>query len=102
MNRYNSKDPKQAMTGYLTTLKDDVKKVIMSQHAEALRDYANKALAQDTPLTPDEDKDREVRMREYLAIGRSYFLTDRMLVAHIFDGLKEAQLTCECPTCQEN
>ncbi len=101
MSRYNSKDPKQAMAGYLTTLKDDVKKVIMEQHAAALRDYANKTLVQEIPLTSEEEKDREVRMREYLAIGRSYTLTDRMLVAHIFKSLKGIQKSCECPTCRE-
>ena len=101
MSRYNSKGPKQAMSSYLTTLKDDVKKVIMEQHAAALREYANKALVQEIPLSPEEDKDREVRMREYLTIGRSYTLTDRMLVAHIFKGLKDIQKSCECPTCRE-
>ena len=102
MNSYHPKDPKRAMASHVATLREDVKKVIMTQHVLALRAYAKKEMIEDETLTPEEFKDREIRVREYLAIGRSYLLTDRMLVAHIFDGLKDIQYDCECPTCREN
>lgn len=87
MNNAYSKDPKQAMADYLTTLRDDVKKTILSQHLKALRSYLRKAFVERNELTSEENMDRRVRMREFLAIGKSYGLTDKQLVAHLFKGL---------------
>ena len=43
--------------------------------------------------------DRQVRMREFLAIGKSYGLTDKQLVAHLFKGLFKNTQVCECAEC---
>ena len=95
-----SKDPKQAMAEYLTTLNKDKKKTILSQHFKALQSYARRALHIENALNPEEDRDREVRLREYLVIGRSFGLTDKQLVAHLFKDLFKNTRICDCPTCR--
>ncbi len=63
MTSVYSKDPKEAMAEYLTTLNDDVKKTILSHHLTALRSYLRAALVNGYDLPRDEDRDRQVRMR---------------------------------------
>lgn len=94
-----SKDPKQAMAEYLTTLREDVKKTILSQHLTALRSYLRKAFVDRGDLTREENMDRQIRMREFLAIGKSFGLTDKQLVAHLFKGLFKNTQVCECAEC---
>ena len=98
MNNRYSKDPKQAMTEYLTTLRDDVKKTILSHHLTALRSYLRKAFVDRDELTRDENMDRRVRMREFMAIGKSYGLTDKQMVAHLFKGLFKNTQACDNAT----
>ena len=95
MKNLYSKDPKQAMADYLTTLRDDVKKTILSQHLAALRSYLRKAFVDKHELTREENMDRQVRMREFLTIGKSFGLTDKQLVAHLFKGLFKKTEGCE-------
>ena len=98
MNNLYFKDPKQAMTEYLTTLRDDVKKTILSHHLTALRSYLRKAFVDRDELTRDENMDRRVRMREFMAIGKSYGLTDKQMVAHLFKGLFKNTQACDNAT----
>ena len=44
MARYDPNDPKHTVTRYVATLKEDVRRVIMSQHLVALRDYARRVV----------------------------------------------------------
>ena len=94
-----SKDPKEAMAEYLTTLNDDVKKTILSHHLTALCSYLRTALVHGHDLTRDEDRDRQVRMREFLAIGKSFGLTNKQLVENLFKGLFENPQACNCVEC---
>ena len=86
------------MTEYLTTLRDDVKKTILSHHLTALRSYLRKAFVDRDELTRDENMDRRVRMREFMAIGKSYGLTDKQMVAHLFKGLFKNNQACDNAT----
>ena len=99
MNNVYSKDPVQAFADYVANLRDDVKKTILSQHLRALRSYLRKAFVDRDDLTRDENMDRQVRMREFLAIGKSFGLTDRQLVAHLFKGLFKNTQACDCHEC---
>ena len=99
MKNIYSKNPKQAMAEYVASLGDDVKKTILSQHLSALRSYLRKAFVDRDDLSRDENMDRQVRMREFLAIGKSFGLTDKQLVAHLFKGLFKNTQVCECAEC---
>lgn len=99
MKNVYSKEPKQAFADYVANLGDDVKKTILSQHLKALRSYLRKAFVDRDDLTREENMDRQVRMREFLAIGMSYGLTDKQMVAHLFKGLFKNTQTCDCHEC---
>lgn len=94
-----SKDPKQAMAEYVASLRVDVKKTILSHHLTALRSYLRKAFVHRHELNRDEDLDRQVRMREFLAIGKSFGLTEKRLVAHLFKDLFKNTKKCDCAEC---
>ena len=75
-------------------------KELMSEHAAALRAYANRVLAQDDSLAPWEQADRVRRVKEYLAIGSSFKLTEREMVSNIYRGILSRKSGCGCPTCR--
>ncbi len=100
MATFNSKDPKQAMAQYLTQLRDDVKRAIMTQHVSTLKAYAARTVAHDDALSHDEERDREVRMREYMAIGESFDLSKKVLVTLLFKGVFAPKPGCECQVCR--
>ena len=53
----------------------------MFRHLPVLRRYARRALLQDEVFDEFEERDRQVRMQEYLQTGRSMNWTDRELIA---------------------
>ena len=58
-------------------------KQLMAEHLSTLRQYAKRLLVQDDPLSSAEDADRASRMREYLAVGASFQLTEHEMVDHL-------------------
>ena len=91
MARYDPNDPKHSVTRYLTTLKEDVRRVIMSQHLVALRGYAKRVVLDGEWLPLQDDVDREVRLREFLALGESFNVKPKDMVALLFKDLSEPQ-----------
>ena len=63
----------------------------MSQHLVALRDYARRVVQDGEWLPLEEDVDREVRVREFLALGESFNVKPKDMVALLFKDLSEPQ-----------
>ncbi len=79
MQTYDHEDPKQAAARFVASLRPSVKKTIMRNHITALKGYLSRVVEEGRPLTPKEDLDREVRMREFLAIGESFGFDEKQL-----------------------
>ncbi len=79
MRRYDHEDPKQAAARFVASLRPSVKRTIMRNHNIALRGYLSRVMEEGSRLTPEEDLDREVRMREFLAIGESFGFDEKQL-----------------------
>ena len=90
MARYDPNDPKHTVTRYLTTLKEDVRRVIMSQHLVALRSYAKRVITDGEWLPLEYDIDREVRVREFLALGESFNVKQKDMITLLFKDLSVA------------
>lgn len=87
MARFEPNDPKIAVTRYLTTLKEDVRRVIMSQHLVALRNYAQRVVQDGEWLPLEDDIDREVRVREFLALGESFNVKQKDMIALLYKDM---------------
>ena len=75
---------------------------LMTEHLDALRGYAKRVVAHGGILTRDEERDKTVRMNEYMTQGRSAGLSDSDLYAQIFgDMVQRAEAKCGCPTCRK-
>ena len=97
-NNY-SKDPKQAMAQFVASLPDDKKRAIRSSHLATLRSYAKRVLLEKDFLSPDEESDKELRLREFSAIGISFEMTDKEVAELLYKGLFESHEDCHCPRC---
>ncbi len=79
MRRYDHEDPKRAAARFVASLRPSVKKTIMRNHITALKGYMSSVVREGRRLTPEEDLDREVRMREFMAIGKSFGFDEKQL-----------------------
>ena len=79
MRKYDHEDPKQAAARFVASLRPSVKKTIMRNHSIALKDYMTGVLEEGRQLTPEEEVDRDVRMREFMAIGKSFGFDEKQL-----------------------
>ena len=52
----------------------------MFQHLVSLREYAKRVLLHEESLNPWQEADKTRRMQEFVAIARSFQLTDRDIV----------------------
>lgn len=73
---------------------------LMAQHQEALREYARRALKNGETLPYYEDEDKALRMREFLAIGSTFELSDKEMVVQLLRGLFTSKRGCDCPGCR--
>lgn len=73
---------------------------LMGEHAEALREYARRALVQGESLSPEEEEDKAARAREFMALGSTFKLTERELVGLVFRGLFREARRCNCWSCR--
>ena len=79
MRKYDHEDPRQAATRFVASLRPSVKKTIMRNHMTALKGYLSRVMDEGPQLTPEEELDRDVRMREFMAIGESFGFDDKQL-----------------------
>ena len=75
-------------------------KVTFTQYLESLRVYAKRVIFRGDALTDAEELDKKTRMDLLLAIGRSFKLTNKEMVALIFEGALREPRRCGCPTCR--
>ena len=79
MRKYDHEDPKQAAARFVASLRPSVKKTIMRNHTIALKRYLSDVIEGGRQLTPEEELDRDVRMREFMAIGKSFGFDEKQL-----------------------
>ncbi len=73
---------------------------LMDQHQKALRKYALRTVKSDEALPDYEEEDKTLRMREFLAIGSTFGLSDKEMVVQLFRGLFSFKRGCDCPGCR--
>ena len=73
---------------------------LMSEHLKTLRKYAKRAVHQGDVLTFSEEEDRADQMRDFWAIGTSFGLAEKELVALLYHGLIPTKRGCDCWTCK--
>ena len=78
----------------------DDPKALMAEHLASLRGYAVRVLLQGESLDPTEEAEWSGQMQEYLAVGDSFKLTRRELVALLYEGLLNERRTCGCHSCR--
>lgn len=72
---------------YLVNLREEVKRVVLSQHIESLRDFAFREITLGEELGDDEATERGVRMRETLVIARSLRMPLNEVVSKVLNGV---------------
>ena len=72
---------------YLTNLQEGVKRVVLSQHIESLRDFAFREITLGETLSDEEVTERGVRMRETLVIARSLRTPLNQIVSKVLNGI---------------
>ena len=75
-------------------------KVTFTEYLESLRAYAKRVILRGDRLTDTEELDKKTRMDLLLAIGRSFKLTNKEMVALMLEGSQEGQRRCGCPSCR--
>ena len=75
-------------------------KEIMARQLSILREYACKTVLHGNSLAPDEEADRADHMREFLATGESFSLTEKEMVDLIYSGLFRNRRECGCHSCR--
>ena len=72
----------------------------LAQHLMLLKEYARRVIGRGESLTAGEDSDRARRMAEFLTTGESLTLTEREMVALIYDGIHRNKKECGCHSCR--
>ena len=70
------------------------------EYLESLRVYAKRVMLRGESLTRAEELDKKARMDLLFAIGHAFRLTDKEMLALIFDGIMRGPKRCACPTCR--
>lgn len=83
------------------TLKATNPRKLVNEHLEVLTGYAERVVARGGSLNGHEERDKSQQMTEFIAIGKSFKLTQAELIGQVFgDMLKAKPLPCGCPTCR--
>ena len=75
-------------------------KEVMARQLSVLRRYASKAILHGNSLAPDEEAERSDHMRDFLATGQSFNLTQKEMVDLIYSGLFRNRRECGCHSCR--
>ena len=73
---------------------------LVVEHLEVLRGYARRVFEEGVCLSEAEESDRGSRVGEFLAGGRHLKLTEREMVALVFQDMFWPRRRCACPTCR--
>ncbi|MEK7806946.1 MAG: hypothetical protein AAB528_04340 [Chloroflexota bacterium] len=72
----------------------------MTEHRRHLKAYASRVIIRGEPLRPEEEIDRELRLREFLALGESFGCTQKELVKLLYAGVLQRKRGCDCDSCR--
>ena len=73
---------------------------LMAEHLAALRSNVRKVFFQHETLSPEEELDRARRMEQFLAMGRSFNLEEREMIALMLREAFAVRRGCGCPGCR--
>jgi hypothetical protein len=73
---------------------------VMAEHQRRLQIYASRVIVRRELLRPEEDLDRESRVREFLALGKSFGCSQKELVKLLYAGVLQESGGCDCCSCQ--
>ena len=73
---------------------------VFDDHLGVLTRYATRAVVNGDCLADLEEHDKSVRMREFLAVGSIFNLTERELVGLLLKESLRPRRRCGCPTCK--
>ena len=74
-------------------------KDLMVQRLAALRGYASRVVLRGESLTADEEADYAAGMRQFLATGGSFKLTEKEMVDLVLGDLFHQKRECGCHSC---
>ncbi|MBM3934065.1 MAG: hypothetical protein FJ319_07155 [SAR202 cluster bacterium] len=85
----------------MTTIADsqDLKELV-AEHLSVVRAYARRVMLRNDSLTDAEEADKTRRMKELLAIGNCFKLTEYELVGQVYRDTLRPKRGCGCPTCR--
>ena len=72
---------------YLWNLQESVKRVVLSQHVQALRDFAFREITLGETLGDEDEIERGTRMRETMVIARSLKMPLNQIVFKVLNGV---------------
>jgi hypothetical protein len=72
----------------------------MAEHQRRLKTYANRVIVRGESLRPEEEIDRDSRLREFLALGESFGCTQKELVRLLYAGVLHGKRGCDCHSCR--
>lgn len=75
-------------------------KLLLRQHGSAIKDYAERAVVCGEDLNTDEWEDLRGRMKEFLAMGNAFKLTEKELVCSLYKELFAPRRGCGCHGCR--
>ncbi|MCI0440213.1 MAG: hypothetical protein L0177_13950 [Chloroflexi bacterium] len=96
----NPDELNSAIAGYVASLSEDARRSMLAQRLRTLRSYARRVVLENASLSPDEETDRKIRMREFLAAGESLGYTERQLVKMVYRGVFAVKPGCDCLICR--
>lgn len=64
---------------------------LMAQHLAGLKSYARRVLLHEEVLTQHEEEDRQIRLREVMAIGNALGLTEREVALRLYQEVFESK-----------
>jgi hypothetical protein len=72
----------------------------MAEHQRRLKTYASRVIVRGESLRPEEEIDREARVGEFLALGKTFGCTEKELVTLLYAGVLQEKRGCDCPSCR--
>lgn len=74
-------------------------KIELIHHVDAIRDYGRRMVLEGETLSSVETADLEARMRNFLAIGENYGLTQKEMVGLVLGQSSSKKAECGCHSC---
>lgn len=73
---------------------------VMAEHQRHLKTYAGRVIVRGESLRPEEEIDRESRVGEFLALGKSFGCSEKELVILLYAAVLQEKRGCDCGSCR--